>query len=275
MARIRTVKPDFWADEKVASLPRDARLLFLGLFNFADDEGRLRGNPLLIRSQIFPYDSDVDSESLLRMLAECSLIVRYEVQSESYLWICNFNKHQKIDKPSKSALPPPPSVLTKDSHSVRGVVVESSTGEGNGKEGKGSGNGVGLGVQQAAPPSDFQAFVSTEWPDIRKPDDFERRATEAYPALNLLAEAKKAKGYEVANPRKAKTNHGQFFWRWLGRAKRFVDESKPDAAEKHKADKQAVRDIAETKRKIAELEAIVPATPPDFKALMAKIGNGK
>ena len=40
MARIRTVKPDIWTDEKFVELSPLARLLFIGLWNFADDEGR-------------------------------------------------------------------------------------------------------------------------------------------------------------------------------------------------------------------------------------------
>ncbi|KKK60207.1 hypothetical protein LCGC14_3026700, partial [marine sediment metagenome] len=39
MARIRTVKPDFWTSEDVAAVSRNARLLFIGLLNFADDVG--------------------------------------------------------------------------------------------------------------------------------------------------------------------------------------------------------------------------------------------
>lgn len=139
MPRIRTVKPEFWADEKVSKLPRDARLLFLGLFNFADDAGRMRGNPMLIRAQVFPYDTDIDSESLLRALAESSLIVRYEVEGESYLWIRNFNKHQKIDKPSESVLPAPQTASrqTRSPKTPR-TLAEASSTERKGKEGKGS-----------------------------------------------------------------------------------------------------------------------------------------
>ena len=39
MARIRTIKPEFWTDEKVVTLPFEARLLFIGMWNFCDDEG--------------------------------------------------------------------------------------------------------------------------------------------------------------------------------------------------------------------------------------------
>jgi hypothetical protein len=39
MARIRTVKPEFWTSEQVMNCSRDARLLFIGMWNFCDDGG--------------------------------------------------------------------------------------------------------------------------------------------------------------------------------------------------------------------------------------------
>ena len=45
MARIRTIKLEFWEDEKLAKLPVHARLLFIGTWNFADDNGALLANP--------------------------------------------------------------------------------------------------------------------------------------------------------------------------------------------------------------------------------------
>ena len=43
--RIRTIKPDFWTDAKVSKLTYLARLLFIGLWNVADDEGRFKSDP--------------------------------------------------------------------------------------------------------------------------------------------------------------------------------------------------------------------------------------
>jgi hypothetical protein len=41
MARIRTIKPEFWTDEKIVECSFEARLMFIGMFNFADDKGNL------------------------------------------------------------------------------------------------------------------------------------------------------------------------------------------------------------------------------------------
>ena len=39
MARIRTIKPEFWTSEQVVDCSPTARLLFIGLWNFCDDGG--------------------------------------------------------------------------------------------------------------------------------------------------------------------------------------------------------------------------------------------
>nr|MBF6067360.1 primosomal protein [Klebsiella pneumoniae] len=38
MARIRTIKPEFWTDEDMAEVSEPACLLAIGLLNYADDE---------------------------------------------------------------------------------------------------------------------------------------------------------------------------------------------------------------------------------------------
>jgi hypothetical protein len=110
MARIRSIKPDFWDDEKIGQISRDARLLFIGLWNHADDEGRMRANSRYVKSKVFPYDDDVQVDGLLAEIACLRMIVLYTVDGQDYLWISNFRKHQRIDRPQPSTLPPPPTV---------------------------------------------------------------------------------------------------------------------------------------------------------------------
>jgi len=111
MPRIRTIKPEFWTDKKIIRLSRDARLFFIGLWNFADDNGVLEADPLQLKALIFPVDPDIGIEEIEKFLAELEkfeLIKTYEVNGTSYIWIKNFRKHQKIDRPRKSNLPLPP-----------------------------------------------------------------------------------------------------------------------------------------------------------------------
>ncbi len=102
MARNRMIKPEFWEDEKVAKLSFEARLLFLGLLNFADDKGYIRNNPIIIKAKIFPYENfGVDKIcNLLQELFNQKMIL----EQNNIIKIKNFLKHQIIEKPSKKTL---------------------------------------------------------------------------------------------------------------------------------------------------------------------------
>jgi hypothetical protein len=125
MARIRTLKPEFWSDEKLSECSLSARLLFIGLISFADDEGRLECSPARLRMQIFPCGS-VKPQQLtewLVALTERSLIRRYVVDKREYIDIPNFKKHQKINRPTPSKLPAAPCGITEDSMSPHGALT--------------------------------------------------------------------------------------------------------------------------------------------------------
>jgi hypothetical protein len=107
--RIRSIKPELPESESIGRLSRDGRLLFILLFTLADDDGRLRGASRLIASQLYPYDEDAAGliDGWLAEVEREGLIVRYEVAGARYASITGWKKHQKIDKPSASKLPPP------------------------------------------------------------------------------------------------------------------------------------------------------------------------
>lgn len=107
MARIRTVKPEIWTDEKIVECSISARLLFIGLFNFANDKGCLERSPKRIKMQVFPADM-IDCEPLIAELITHGLLSEYSVSGANYLYIRGFNKHQKINRPSTSKIPDPP-----------------------------------------------------------------------------------------------------------------------------------------------------------------------
>jgi hypothetical protein len=100
MARIRTVKPDFWTDEKVVAMSPLARLFFIGLWNFVDDEGRAPYSPARLKMQILPNDSTDVSEILGEIRRE-KLVTVYMVEGKEYFQVCGFSKHQKIDREGK------------------------------------------------------------------------------------------------------------------------------------------------------------------------------
>ena len=102
MARIRTMKPEFWQDEKLAPLAPIHRLVFLGLISHADDAGRLVDNIKLLDGLLFPETEDTARESL-EILCGIGCIDRgYAESGQGVIQIVNW-KHQKIDKPNLAA----------------------------------------------------------------------------------------------------------------------------------------------------------------------------
>jgi len=109
MARYRTIKPEFWSSEQVMECSLTARLMFIGMWNFADDAGRLSYSAKTIKAQIFPGD-DVSADDIRRMIDELSsngLVIQYVVDGKEYLSITGWH-HQKIDRPQKPKHPEPP-----------------------------------------------------------------------------------------------------------------------------------------------------------------------
>ncbi|WP_112205431.1 DnaT-like ssDNA-binding domain-containing protein [Kluyvera cryocrescens] len=155
MARIRTVKPEFWTDEKVVECSIPARLLFIGLFNFANDMGCLERSPKRLKMQIFPADS-LDCEALIHELISHGLLTEYAVGDVCYLQIKGFLKHQKINRPSATKIPLPPE-FTEHKAKKEGKAAPSQGGssddsvspqgeltDGKGREGKGKGSNPSL-----------------------------------------------------------------------------------------------------------------------------------
>jgi hypothetical protein len=163
--RIRTVKPDCWSDEALSPLSRDARLLFIVLVTFADDDGRFRDLPAQIIGHGYPEDPDVTPRKVNAWMDELvvsGVVVRYEVDGKGYGTFPKWHNHQRINRYSPSKLPPHPGrevaivphpthdkpransvsdhgELTENSVSahdkLRVVLTEGSPPEGKGREG--------------------------------------------------------------------------------------------------------------------------------------------
>lgn len=117
MARIRTIKPEFPQSESMGRLSRDARLLFVQLWTIADDDGKTRAASRLLASLLYPYDDDAPAliDGWLAELEAEGCILRYAVDGASYLQVCKWADHQKIDRPSVSKLPCPPGAVVDNS----------------------------------------------------------------------------------------------------------------------------------------------------------------
>lgn len=109
MARIRTIKPEFFTSEDIVSLSAFARLLYIALWCEADKEGRFVWKPITFKLRYFPGDS-LDINAICHELLDAELVVRY---GDGLAYIPGFTRHQHVNpRESASELPAPPG--TKD-----------------------------------------------------------------------------------------------------------------------------------------------------------------
>ena len=144
MARIRTVKPEFWTSPQIAECSPNARLLFIGMWNFCDDAGVHPGSTQRLKMEVFPSDPFTIPQitGWVDELIAQGLIVEYEANHKSYWRVTGWN-HQKIDRPTYR-------YPADGSPTTRQPLDEVSPPEGKGRESKGRDNTPAPGG--AAPP---------------------------------------------------------------------------------------------------------------------------
>jgi hypothetical protein len=106
MARIRTIKPEFWTDEELSSIPAESALLAIALLNYADDEGYFKAHPGLVRAGCMPLrdTSGKVSEMLQELVGIGYIRIGTGSDGKKYGQVINFLKHQRISHPSPSAI---------------------------------------------------------------------------------------------------------------------------------------------------------------------------
>lgn len=170
MARIRTIKPEFWQHPKTATADREARLLFIGLLNEADDEGRMRYSAKRLAGVLFPFDDDVTPVMLdgwVWQLERVALVERYEVEGASYLAIPGFTDHQRISHAKASMLPGKPrGTCAEEARNDAGARADDVYREGEGELEQGGG------TADAAPPLNVDAQIRAHrWAAQVTPDE--------------------------------------------------------------------------------------------------------
>ena len=103
MARIRTIKPEFWGDEKLAPCSPITRLVFLGLISMADDAGRVVDNVKVIDAFVFPETSETCRGSIDELSAMGRIRRGKTASGQRIIEIANWHAHQKIEKPNLRA----------------------------------------------------------------------------------------------------------------------------------------------------------------------------
>ncbi|MEV8338496.1 hypothetical protein [Leucobacter sp. NPDC077196] len=137
MAKIRTIKPDFWTDGDIIRLPYEARLFYIGMWNHACDRGHLPDDPFGLKLKILPADP-VDGDELVDKLVASGRVTRISLEDDRrYLLIPRFTDHQRIENRWKSRCP---ACDQADLAETRARFSEERGGSselGEGREGKG------------------------------------------------------------------------------------------------------------------------------------------
>ena len=258
MARSRILKPEFWSDEKLALVPRDARLTFAGLWTCSDDYGVTKGHPAWLKAQIFPYDIDLtvaDFQKWLVDLERIGVIDPFIADGESFFYIRNFSEHQKVDRPSKMRNPPCPRAildgpsrvsrepLATDSRECSDETeteteteteIQTTTAAADDdrlplREGEQGDMADPLtpdaGRRQPKPaarvPSPARKGIAFDYDAGRfdqVPQELVEQWQQAYPAVDVLSELRRMEAWASANPVNRKSNWQRFIVNWLTRA---------------------------------------------------------
>lgn len=173
MARIRAIKPSFFMSRAVKRLNDKQKLVWIGLWPNADDDGRLLDEPGILVGQLWALSvTEAKLDQILTELDVAGRIIRYEVAGERFIQVTNWDEHQKISKPTRSPIPPVPA--SHRSRTAPGALPETSRGERKGKEGIGGG-----GVNDAEPPAFCPSHPTGTSTDCRACGDA-RRAHDAW-----------------------------------------------------------------------------------------------
>jgi hypothetical protein len=112
MPRQRFIQPSIWSDPDFGKLSDSERVLFIGMFSNADDEGRILASPSYLRSLVWPYDDRLTGTRVRSLrdgvVAKFRTVALYEVAGIEYITFLNWREYQKPKYPKPSKLPPPP-----------------------------------------------------------------------------------------------------------------------------------------------------------------------
>lgn len=127
MARIRSIKPEFWTSEQIVECSTSARLLFVGIWTFSDDGGVHPASVRRLKMEVFPADpfTDAQMQEWIDELIHSKLLVEFESQGIKYWHVTGWH-HQKIDRPNPKYPQPP---QAPDSTSVRRGLDECSASD--------------------------------------------------------------------------------------------------------------------------------------------------
>ena len=144
MARIRTIKPEFFRHEGLQDLEaahpgKYAMMVFAALWGHCDKRGRFRWKPRSLKLDILPF-LDFDMTEAMALLAQAGFVRRYEIDGAAYGVIPTFETHQRIsgkEAQEPERYPSPPRTAPRSGGEAIEKHPVAQEGKGNGTEGNG------------------------------------------------------------------------------------------------------------------------------------------
>jgi len=234
MARSRMIRPEFFDDEKLSECSVSTRLLFIALWVNSDDYGVVKGNSSWLRSQAFPYD-DIplkDINTWLIQLKKIGCILPFQSSGERYYFIRNWDRYQKVNRPSNNRNPTPPEdILTEGSLSTHGTITDETETETE-TETEVTDTSVSVCATRSddpvTPASSKQALLTI--PLVakngnKKPEQYPITQVdidtwqESYPGIEVVQQLRAIRQWNIDNPKNRKTKSGirRHINSWLAR----------------------------------------------------------
>lgn len=144
MARIRTIKPEFFRHEELYQAEQEEglplRVAFAGLWTACDKAGRFRWQPRQLKLDCLPFD-DVDFSRVLDALWSRGFLVKYEVDGRQFGFVPSWDRHQFVNNKERASDLPEPNennILTRGER----VNVACETRGDKEREGESKGKGT-------------------------------------------------------------------------------------------------------------------------------------
>lgn len=268
MPRKRMIDPSIWTDENFGELSERGRLLFIGLFSMADDEGRGEASAKVLKGKIFPYDEGLrvaDVSKTLREIGSKMSVDFYARNGREYYAFRNWKIWQKVEKPTQSRIPAPndggkgencafddnspnaPRMLPEYSPTVPRPIEQNRIE-------KEKNRSIYASTETPTPENCVINLILNNGKNFCVTQSVIDELAPLYPAVDVLQELRKMQGWLLGNPRHRKTENGimRFVTAWLGRAQ---DEERAQASYS-KNDKRARETGTERKYTPEELGAL-------------------
>lgn len=231
MPRIRTFKPEFFRSPDTARASHAARILYMAMWSWANDEGIGETNLNGLLGFAFPDEDQIERKELQRLLKEIRRVygaVFYGNRGRFYFCIPSWDSHQKTERRANGRFPGPddddsyPDQRFGDSEEKQG---NSDTKQGESSSGTGEpGN---RGIQESTSLKLVEGGVGGDPPNLpvaakAAPATRRKRIPDGYmPRQNLIDKVRAE--FPSATDQALKQLHEDFCLYWQGQGKPMAD----------------------------------------------------